>query len=392
MDSGPPVVRVIPYDSPNEATFEVQAFESSFTGGVWAVLGEVTGDLYTDLIVGAGNGGGPVVKIYDGFTGLEVLSFAAYEESFRGGVSVAVGDFDGDRVMEVIAGAGAGGGPRVRIFDVSSEPAGGLTRRPTGVSVAEDFFAYEDTFRGGVQVAAGDTDGDGFDEVVCGTGVGGGPRVRVVDVRTGAEVLNFFEDTFRTGVQVAAGDLDGDARDDVVCGSGPGGGPRVRAVRLDGSTAADFFAFDPSSRGGVRVGTIDTNSTFFGEILAGSGDAPVVREFDAAGRRLDDLVPFDGAPGGIQIGTNRRGNGGFPTGSRFEGTAAAVDPVAGTVDVRQEFTDGFGVTVVLARPDTVIERNGEPATLADFRVGDRVVAVTVPNGTAHRIEAFGPAE
>ena len=46
---------------------------------------------------------------------------------------------------------------------------------------ADDFFAYEDTFRGGVLVATADVDGDGIDEIVSGTGVGGGPRVRVVN-------------------------------------------------------------------------------------------------------------------------------------------------------------------------------------------------------------------
>ena len=40
-----------------------------------------------------------------------------------------------------------------------------------------DFFAFEQTLRNGVFVAAGDLDGDGFAEVIAGGGPGGGPRV-----------------------------------------------------------------------------------------------------------------------------------------------------------------------------------------------------------------------
>ncbi|MCK5459734.1 S8 family serine peptidase, partial [Candidatus Parcubacteria bacterium] len=39
----------------------------------------------------------------------------------------------------------------------------------------KEFFAYDKNFRGGVNVAAGDIDGDGIDEIIAGAGNGGGP-------------------------------------------------------------------------------------------------------------------------------------------------------------------------------------------------------------------------
>src|SRR5207302_1754993 len=71
----------------------------------------VTGNaLFT--VAGAGEGGGPVVSVFNA-DGSPRASFLAYEESFRGGVHVAVADVDGDGVPDVVTGAGVGGGPVV---------------------------------------------------------------------------------------------------------------------------------------------------------------------------------------------------------------------------------------------------------------------------------------
>jgi hypothetical protein len=77
----------------------------------------------------------------------EVASFYAYDPAFVGGVSVASGDVTGDGISEVITGAGAGGGPHVRVIDLS----GGS---PTEIA---SFYAYDPAFIGGVRVASAAT-------------------------------------------------------------------------------------------------------------------------------------------------------------------------------------------------------------------------------------------
>ena len=88
--------------------------------------------------------------------------FLAYAATFKGGVHVAAGDLNGDGKAEIVAGAGAGGGPQVRIFSAD------------GRLLSGGFFAYDRNFRGGVNVAAIDLNNDGKDEIITGAGVGGG--------------------------------------------------------------------------------------------------------------------------------------------------------------------------------------------------------------------------
>jgi hypothetical protein len=153
----------------------------------------------------------------------------------------------------ILTGAGAGGGPHVRLLDAA-----------TGAPLVE-FFPYVPAFTGGVRVAAGDVNGDGVPEVITAPGPGGGPHVQVFDGRALLEgrlvtLRSFFAYApgFTGGVVVGAADLTGDGRADILTGAGPGGGPHVQA--FDGATGAlvagplgSFFAYDPAFTGGIFV-------------------------------------------------------------------------------------------------------------------------------------------
>src|SRR5262249_59785610 len=97
--------------------------------------------------------------------GALVFSFFAYDVNFTGGVFVAAGDVNGDGRADIITGAGASGGPHVKVFSGAD------------LSLLHSFMAYDPAFRGGVRVAAGDVTGDGRADIITGAGAGGGPHV-----------------------------------------------------------------------------------------------------------------------------------------------------------------------------------------------------------------------
>ena len=239
-----------------------------------------------------------VVKITNK-RGIVEQEFFAYSSAFQGGVNIASGDIDGDGVDEIITGAGPGGGPHVRIFSANG-------------SVKGQFFAYAPGFKGGVNVAVGDIDGDGVDEIITGAGHGGGPHVRIFNADGHVEGQFFaYDSNFRGGVYVAVGDVDGGARntkDEIITGAGPGGGPHVKIFDNHARVLSQFFAYGNKFNGGVNVDSADIDNDGVDEVItgAGQGGAPHARTFESDGKLISSFYAFEAEfDGGVNVGALR---------------------------------------------------------------------------------------
>lgn len=290
---GPHVVAFNPTNG--EQVYSFMAYSSSFRGGVTVAAGDVDGDGYDDLVVAAGIGGGPHVKVFNGRTGKLIREFMAYETSFTGGVYLAVADADGDGKGDIITGTGVGGGPLVKIWDGGSG------------QMLSAFSAYESSFRGGVTVAAGDLNSDGLAEIITGTGPGGGPLVRVFDGRTGGILRSLlaFDTSFRGGVSVAAGDIDGDGKVEIVAGIGAGATPAARIYRGDNFAIMNSFSLGSSNlAGGVRVGCVDLDGDGRADLVVAGGAGSSSAAYGYSGLSLASLrtfTAFDTFTGGVYI-------------------------------------------------------------------------------------------
>ena len=329
-----PAVRALAPDGAVRAEFE--AYVHGFPGGVSVAQGDLNGDGVTDIVTGAGPGGGPHVLVFDGTTHAVRASFFAFDPAFTGGVEVATGDVTGDGHPEILASAGCGGPSVVRAFNGR-----------TGALVRE-YAAPAGRCR---HLAAGDVNGDGIADPIVGAGVGPSPSVTVINGYTGATLRQFlaYADGFPGGVFVAAGDVTGDGLADIVTGAGPGGGPHVRV--FDGVTGepiagplASFFAYEPAFPGGVRVAAGDLNGDGRAEVItgAGPGGGPHVRV-------------FDGATGVETLGT-------FAFDPAFSGGVflAAPPPIARmTIDLPASSVTGTALRIAgWALKQTSIETNG----------------------------------
>jgi hypothetical protein len=303
------------------------------------------------IATGAGDGSTSHVKVYDAQTNELYASFFAFDPAFLVGVRVAVGDVNGDAIPDIIAAAGPGGGPHVKVIDGTKLGEVG----PDGVilnsALLLDFFAYNADFTGGVNVAGADIDTDGLVDVVTGAGESGGPHVKVFAGSNGEVVASFFPyaPTYWGGVNVAVGDVDGDGRFDIVTGAGPGGGPHVKMFSGPQLTETlSFFAYDASFFGGVYVATAPVQGAAYADIITGPGQGggPHVKAF-----RYNDPSHQSESHGG-HIGMEHGGN--LPS---FAGDPAELTLISSFMAYDETFAGGVRVSGALT------------PTGADFFVG-----------------------
>ncbi|MCI0699723.1 MAG: hypothetical protein L0241_01385 [Planctomycetia bacterium] len=195
-----------------------------FTGGINVAVGDVVGDGEMELITAVAANGPPHVKVFNSSGQLLGSFFAfdpgvlggvnIAVGNVLGGI--AAGGFSGGLVssafkQEIIIGAAAGGSPHV------------VATNATG-TVLRSFLAFDLGYRGGVTVAAGSidtervatfplsgSDTNSYDEIIVGAATAV-PHVKAIEVWTGAitERLSFFafDPAIQQGVTVAAGSTD----------------------------------------------------------------------------------------------------------------------------------------------------------------------------------------
>jgi cyclophilin family peptidyl-prolyl cis-trans isomerase len=357
--------------------------------------GDVDGDGLAEVVTGAMAGGGPHVKVFSGSDGRLLSEFMAYDDGFRGGVNVAVGRVTGGFAADVITGAGPGGGPHVKVFNGTSG------------QLINSFMAFDESFQGGVSVAAGDVNGDGVAEIIVGKGEGDISEVKVFGAgNTVLSTFTAYDAGFRSGVSVGTTDLNGDGRAEIITGAGPGGGPHVKVFdALSGTLISEFMAYDGGFRGGVRVaGGIGASTDIL--TAAGPGGGPHVKVFDAPSSRLiNEFMAYDGGfKGGVTVtglGVGDNGANALATGSGpgaptqvevFSVLAQQPNVTFIAFDPDQRPSTGFNVTVSNDRVQPTVTITSPPSgqvgnanitvqgVVADDKSGIRTVEAQVDNG------------
>jgi len=243
-----PYINIYAPDGKLRGRFPV--YDRNFKGGFSLAVADVNDDGLAEIIVGAGPGGGPHIRIFD-HKGRLKGQFFAFETGFRGGVNVAAGNIDGQGAAEIIAARGQGGMPEIKIFDRRGKLRG-------------QFFAFEKKFRGGVNVAVANVDGrndHNKSEIIVAPGSGREPMVKIFsDKAVLKESFLAYSRNWQGGVNIAAGDLDNDGRADIVTGAKAGAAPHVRIFNGQGKLTESFYAFPESFSGGVNVGIASFNN------------------------------------------------------------------------------------------------------------------------------------
>lgn len=253
-------------------------------GGVSATDINVSADVPA-LVLGTDDGCllAPWVKIINPTTGGLIRQFLAYEAKFRGSVRVATGDLTGDGVAEIVVAPGRGRVGEIRVF---TQQGVELTRYRT--------LPFGGTWVGGVEVAIGDVNRDGTNDIIAGQATGAG-RVKVFQVLSPVEtdpVVNVpirsfrpFVSPYALGVMVAAGDFGTysggvktssapDGRSEIVVGTNAGIRAQVRiydASTVNPVLVKTLLPFASTFTGGVSLSTGRYTIDYIDDVMIGAG-------------------------------------------------------------------------------------------------------------------------
>ncbi len=306
-------------------TFEGEAAGDRYGFSV-SDAGDVNGDAYDDLIVGApgANGGAGAAYVISGKDGEPLYTYAGENPGDEFGFSVsAAGDANGDSYDDVVVGAPG--------YDTKkADDAGHIvvySGKDGEVLFEADGDRAGDKF--GFSVAnAGDTNSDSFDEVVVGApfagkkrkAVTGGAYVFHVKKRKLAYKFYGEDDGDHFGWAVhGAGDANADGADDVIVGTRVKPGYARLYSGRKGKELHTFEGSDSDTFFGASVGGfIDFDADGFSEVVIGGPidrtargktDLPAALVQVFSGKTHGVLLTLNGESGDDNFGSTVSGAG-----------------------------------------------------------------------------------
>ncbi len=265
---------------------------------------------YSFAVFGAPYGAAPDVEVRRA-NGSEYARFAAYSSNFRGGVRVATINNDHNGIPEIVTGAGESGGPHIRVFKAFG-------------ALAHEFFAYDTASSHGVSIAVGDVNGDGEEDIVTSVGQNVSQDIVVWSesgqeiFRFAASV---FPAT--SALSVSTADIDEDIAQEVIVTGIIEGVAHVAVYDNDGKYLVDFIPFVGATSVSVSAGDRDgdlVDDIFVSNIEKGNtvnmvnkigalyGVAAIPAQSSAGTRVVgidldldawDDMITLENADGGL---------------------------------------------------------------------------------------------
>ncbi|MBN1325939.1 L,D-transpeptidase family protein [Candidatus Falkowbacteria bacterium] len=256
IDKGPSIRILNPLTA--EVEKEFFPFEGSTTiTGLSVATVNLNTDSYPEIIVGAGAGEKPLVKIFD-YKGVFLSQFLAYSEDMTTGIRVSSIMLSSNKPA-IITAPIEGGNSQIRVFDSSGK-------------LLFDFFAFDENLLSGATISAGDVNGDGANEIIVGSGYRMAPIVKIY-ANTGHFLKQFsvIDSKFDSGINVLGSDINNDGKAEILISPQMNFPPEVSIYDFNGNLLNSFLAYNQNFNGGVNLSSADVDNDENIEIITGAG-------------------------------------------------------------------------------------------------------------------------
>ncbi len=211
-------------------------------------------DGYGDVVVAPEKGSVQPVVAISGLTNIPLWSYSPFGVSYSGGISVALGDVNGDGLLDLVSGQESTGS-KVQVN--LNNNAGGIVTNTIYRTIAA---AMPSGYNGGVNVAAGNLNGSKTADIIVGSNasIGKQSQVQVFKGGTNGGILYTFTPFggFTGGVRVGTENLNGSEDILITPASTLGllGSPKMLVLKGNLAGAFTETLTDSAFQGGVFVG------------------------------------------------------------------------------------------------------------------------------------------
>lgn len=215
-------------------------------GGVRVAVGEMTGDNRLDIVVASGKNTAARVQVLNGTNRQVIADFRPYNGA-PVGAYVATADINGDYRAEVLIGPGEGGGPILLVYDVARQ------------QLIHSSYAGPQENRDGLALATTYLNNDSIPEILYSYGNGTALVGNLVISPNGASpgLVPFDEwvpfEGFNGLIHVGSAHLGNeDLSPEIMFGAGPRGGPRLSVLDwFLNQIVFNRFVYAETQRGGI---------------------------------------------------------------------------------------------------------------------------------------------
>jgi len=270
---------------------EFLAYDKEMKAGVNVVLGDVDNDGVQEIITAPASSALPEIRIFDQ-QGNMISSFLGFPEATRIGLNLASADVTGNGKDDIIVAAGKGGGPMIRVFretgeltsqffagDESSRLGVDITvldkdnngiyeiaalasrSREFGLRIYNAFGGVEAlpksdiAFVKGMTLSSGLFEGFESEMLLVYPAPRQTPAIKLLDSSGNLQKeITAFVPGLRTGLSGMAVDTNNDGFDEIFAVPQDGGGPQVQILNSTGNLLQQFFVFSKALRKAVQLG------------------------------------------------------------------------------------------------------------------------------------------